>query len=196
MIPSSVKTRTLWFSSAQCATSAQSFADRNARSTFAHTIASHSPCRSVSHGPRSGRFHGVISAETSRSSKDPTISHSFDSACLAADSAWTRCETFPSCPCVSETREPTTARTGTTVVILPTGSPLRPGQPTHTNHPYSNGWTLLEDASFRWRIDLLTASPKLADTCIEAYVERPASHAERWSDHAPVTAVFDLDQLL
>ncbi|GAA1934779.1 exodeoxyribonuclease III [Kitasatospora viridis] len=41
-----------------------------------------------------------------------------------------------------------------------------------------------------WRIDYLMASQKLADTCTEAYVERPASHAERWSDHAPVTAVF------
>ena len=40
------------------------------------------------------------------------------------------------------------------------------------------------------------ASQKLADTAIESYVERPASHAERWSDHAPVTAVFDIDQLL
>ncbi|MFH8384301.1 exodeoxyribonuclease III [Kitasatospora sp. NPDC018058] len=47
-----------------------------------------------------------------------------------------------------------------------------------------------------WRIDYLMASQTLANTAVEAYVERPASHAERWSDHAPVTAVFDLDQLL
>ncbi|MGE7433093.1 exodeoxyribonuclease III [Kitasatospora sp. NPDC001175] len=46
-----------------------------------------------------------------------------------------------------------------------------------------------------WRIDYLMASQILAATCIEAYVERPASHAERWSDHAPVTAVFDFGQL-
>ncbi|OKJ05559.1 exodeoxyribonuclease III [Kitasatospora sp. CB01950] len=46
-----------------------------------------------------------------------------------------------------------------------------------------------------WRIDYLMASQKLAATCAEAYVERAASHAERWSDHAPVTAVFDFGQL-
>ncbi|MFJ9448602.1 hypothetical protein ACIRRH_43435 [Kitasatospora sp. NPDC101235] len=34
------------------------------------------------------------------------------------------------------------------------------------------------------------ASQKLADTAVKAYVERAASHAERWSDHAPVTAEF------
>ncbi|MFG2905306.1 hypothetical protein ACGF13_09640 [Kitasatospora sp. NPDC048286] len=42
----------------------------------------------------------------------------------------------------------------------------------------------------------MTASQNLADTCTEAHVERAASHAERWSDHSPVTAAFDLDQLL
>ncbi|MGC0318807.1 exodeoxyribonuclease III [Kitasatospora acidiphila] len=42
-----------------------------------------------------------------------------------------------------------------------------------------------------WRIDYLMTSQNLADTCTRAYVERPASHAERWSDHAPVTAHFD-----
>ncbi|MFF1792327.1 hypothetical protein ACFVX9_38425 [Kitasatospora sp. NPDC058243] len=39
-------------------------------------------------------------------------------------------------------------------------------------------------------------SQNLADTCTKAYIERPASSADRWSNHAPVTAVFDLDQLL
>ncbi|WP_267243994.1 exodeoxyribonuclease III [Streptomyces sp. PR69] len=43
-----------------------------------------------------------------------------------------------------------------------------------------------------WRIDLIVSSPGLAERCVKAYVERPASHAERWSDHAPVTAVFNL----
>ncbi|MFE0703214.1 exodeoxyribonuclease III [Streptomyces sp. NPDC058872] len=43
-----------------------------------------------------------------------------------------------------------------------------------------------------WRIDLIVSSPCLAERCVKAYVERAASHAERWSDHAPVTAVFDL----
>ncbi|MFE3327599.1 exodeoxyribonuclease III [Streptomyces sp. NPDC059176] len=42
-----------------------------------------------------------------------------------------------------------------------------------------------------WRIDLLVATPRLAGTCVKAYVERAASHGERWSDHAPVTAVFE-----
>ncbi|MET9733162.1 exodeoxyribonuclease III [Streptomyces sp. NPDC006458] len=42
-----------------------------------------------------------------------------------------------------------------------------------------------------WRIDLLAATPGLADSCVKAYVERAASHGERWSDHAPVTAVFE-----
>ncbi|MFI1824958.1 exodeoxyribonuclease III [Streptomyces sp. NPDC020412] len=43
-----------------------------------------------------------------------------------------------------------------------------------------------------WRIDLLVATRGLADRAVKAYVERAASHEERWSDHAPVTAVFDL----
>ncbi|GAA1187783.1 exodeoxyribonuclease III [Streptomyces hebeiensis] len=43
-----------------------------------------------------------------------------------------------------------------------------------------------------WRIDLVVGSPRLAGAAVKAYVERAASHAERWSDHAPVTAVFDL----
>ncbi|OII65071.1 exodeoxyribonuclease III [Streptomyces sp. CC53] len=43
-----------------------------------------------------------------------------------------------------------------------------------------------------WRIDLLVGTPRLAERCVKAYVERPATHADRWSDHAPVTAVFDL----
>lgn len=43
-----------------------------------------------------------------------------------------------------------------------------------------------------WRIDLVVASPRLAKRAAKAYVERAASHAERWSDHAPVTVVFDV----
>ncbi|MEU1286994.1 hypothetical protein [Kitasatospora sp. NPDC005856] len=54
---------------------------------------------------------------------------------------------------------------------------------------------LLQKASFRWRIDLQVATPGLAAKAIQAYVERADSHAERWSDHAPVTAVFDFNQL-
>lgn len=43
-----------------------------------------------------------------------------------------------------------------------------------------------------WRIDLIVSSSRLAERAVKAYVERAESHAERWSDHAPVTAVFDL----
>ncbi|MFC9424587.1 exodeoxyribonuclease III [Streptomyces sp. NPDC056987] len=43
-----------------------------------------------------------------------------------------------------------------------------------------------------WRIDYHVATPGLAGRAVKAYVERAASHAERWSDHAPVTAVYDL----
>ncbi|MET9482237.1 exodeoxyribonuclease III [Streptomyces sp. NPDC006638] len=42
-----------------------------------------------------------------------------------------------------------------------------------------------------WRIDLHAATPGLAERTVKAYVERAATHADRWSDHAPVTAVFD-----
>ncbi|GHF10146.1 MULTISPECIES: exodeoxyribonuclease III [Streptomyces] len=41
-----------------------------------------------------------------------------------------------------------------------------------------------------WRIDYLAATAGLAARALKARVERAASHAERWSDHAPVTAVF------
>ncbi|MFE2292589.1 exodeoxyribonuclease III [Streptomyces sp. NPDC059452] len=41
-----------------------------------------------------------------------------------------------------------------------------------------------------WRIDYQIATPGLAARAVKAYVERAASHAERWSDHAPVTVVF------
>ncbi|MFK4147918.1 exodeoxyribonuclease III [Streptomyces sp. NPDC004065] len=43
-----------------------------------------------------------------------------------------------------------------------------------------------------WRIDLAVATPGLAQRAVKAVVERAASHAERWSDHAPVTVVYDL----
>ena len=42
-----------------------------------------------------------------------------------------------------------------------------------------------------WRIDYHAATPGLAQRAVKAYVERAASHAERWSDHAPVTVVYD-----
>lgn len=67
---------------------------------------------------------------------------------------------------------------------------LHPGQ----EGPYT-WWTYRGrafDNDAGWRIDLMVSSPRLAERAVTAYVERPASHAERWSDHAPVTAVFDL----
>ncbi|MGW5696092.1 exodeoxyribonuclease III, partial [Streptomyces asiaticus] len=42
-----------------------------------------------------------------------------------------------------------------------------------------------------WRIDLVCTSPGLAARAVKAYVERAATHEERWSDHAPVTVVFN-----
>ncbi|WP_093800464.1 exodeoxyribonuclease III [Streptomyces sp. Wb2n-11] len=41
-----------------------------------------------------------------------------------------------------------------------------------------------------WRIDYAVATPGLAARAVKAYVERAASYDLRWSDHAPVTAVF------
>jgi exodeoxyribonuclease-3 len=65
-------------------------------------------------------------------------------------------------------------------------------------HPDQNGpysWWSYRGRAFDndtgWRIDLIVSSPGLAKRCVKAYVERPATHADRWSDHAPVTAVFD-----
>jgi exodeoxyribonuclease-3 len=43
-----------------------------------------------------------------------------------------------------------------------------------------------------WRIDLHAATKGLADRAVSGRVERAATHAERWSDHAPVTVVYDL----
>ncbi|WP_434590798.1 exodeoxyribonuclease III [Streptomyces sp. A5-4] len=43
-----------------------------------------------------------------------------------------------------------------------------------------------------WRIDYLVATGRLAGRAVKAYVERAAAHDLRWSDHAPVTVVFDL----
>jgi exodeoxyribonuclease III len=43
-----------------------------------------------------------------------------------------------------------------------------------------------------WRIDLVVSSPGLADRATDAWVEKAPSYDQRWSDHAPVTAVFDV----
>lgn len=42
-----------------------------------------------------------------------------------------------------------------------------------------------------WRIDLQATTPGLARTARHARVDRAASHAERWSDHAPVVISYD-----
>ncbi|KAA9153723.1 exodeoxyribonuclease III [Amycolatopsis acidicola] len=41
-----------------------------------------------------------------------------------------------------------------------------------------------------WRIDLQVATPGLADRAVSATVERAATYAERWSDHAPLTVTY------
>jgi len=43
-----------------------------------------------------------------------------------------------------------------------------------------------------WRIDYHVSTPGLAAKAVKGFVERAATHAERWSDHAPVTVVYDL----
>ncbi|WP_371678172.1 exodeoxyribonuclease III [Streptomyces sp. NBC_01276] len=43
-----------------------------------------------------------------------------------------------------------------------------------------------------WRIDLQVATPGLAGKAVKAFVERAETHPERWSDHAPVTVVYEL----
>ncbi|MCX4964132.1 exodeoxyribonuclease III [Streptomyces sp. NBC_00654] len=42
-----------------------------------------------------------------------------------------------------------------------------------------------------WRIDYQMATPGLAGRAVKAWVERAATHEERWSDHAPVAVVYD-----
>ncbi|GAA4974865.1 exodeoxyribonuclease III [Yinghuangia aomiensis] len=47
------------------------------------------------------------------------------------------------------------------------------------------------DTDTGWRIDYHAATPGLAKTAATAVVERAATYAERWSDHAPVTVAYD-----
>ncbi|MCI3227034.1 exodeoxyribonuclease III [Streptomyces sp. NP-1717] len=42
-----------------------------------------------------------------------------------------------------------------------------------------------------WRIDYHVATGGLAGRAVKAWVERAATHAERWSDHAPVSVVYE-----
>ena len=43
-----------------------------------------------------------------------------------------------------------------------------------------------------WRIDYQIATPELALRAKDAFVDRAPTHPERWSDHAPLVATFDL----
>lgn len=42
-----------------------------------------------------------------------------------------------------------------------------------------------------WRIDYHVSTPGLAGRAVKGFVERAATHDERWSDHAPVTVVYE-----
>ncbi|MGW6457715.1 exodeoxyribonuclease III [Streptomyces sp. NPDC055078] len=48
------------------------------------------------------------------------------------------------------------------------------------------------DIDTGWRIDYQVATPGLAERTVKTWVERAATHTERWSDHAPVTAVYEI----
>jgi exodeoxyribonuclease III len=65
----------------------------------------------------------------------------------------------------------------------------------HPDTPGPYSWWSYRGRAFDndtgWRIDLVVTTPGLAARARSAVVERAASHAERWSDHAPVTVVFD-----
>jgi exodeoxyribonuclease-3 len=43
-----------------------------------------------------------------------------------------------------------------------------------------------------WRIDYQLATPDLAATVVNYTIDRAATHAERWSDHAPVVVDYQL----
>ncbi|WP_053694934.1 exodeoxyribonuclease III [Streptomyces sp. NRRL F-5755] len=62
-----------------------------------------------------------------------------------------------------------------------------------TEGPYSwwsyRGRAFDNDAG--WRIDYHMATPGLATRAVKGFVERAASYDTRWSDHAPVTVVYD-----
>jgi exodeoxyribonuclease III len=48
------------------------------------------------------------------------------------------------------------------------------------------------DLDSGWRIDYQVASPALGPRAVTCEVDRAPSYAERWSDHAPVVAGYDL----
>ena len=48
------------------------------------------------------------------------------------------------------------------------------------------------DTNTGWRIDYHVSTTDLADKLTEVRIDKANSYAERWSDHAPITAVFNL----
>jgi exodeoxyribonuclease-3 len=48
------------------------------------------------------------------------------------------------------------------------------------------------DLDSGWRIDYQIASAGLGPRAVKCEVDRAASYAQRWSDHAPVVAVYDV----
>jgi exodeoxyribonuclease III len=64
----------------------------------------------------------------------------------------------------------------------------------HPDTPGPYSWWSYRGRAFDndtgWRIDLVVATPGLAARARTAVVERAATHADRWSDHAPVTVTF------
>ncbi|MFB9365770.1 exodeoxyribonuclease III [Kitasatospora sp. NPDC001664] len=66
----------------------------------------------------------------------------------------------------------------------------------HPDQPGPYTWWSYRGRAFDndsgWRIDYQMATPGLAAGATSAVVERAATHPERWSDHAPVTVVYEL----
>jgi exodeoxyribonuclease-3 len=66
----------------------------------------------------------------------------------------------------------------------------------HPSAPGPYSWWSYRGRAFDnnagWRIDLVVTTEGIAQKATSARVERVATYAERWSDHAPVTVTFDL----
>lgn len=65
----------------------------------------------------------------------------------------------------------------------------------HPDGPGPYSWWSYRGRAFDndsgWRIDYHVATPDLAERGVSARVEKAASYDQRWSDHAPVTVIFD-----
>jgi exodeoxyribonuclease-3 len=48
------------------------------------------------------------------------------------------------------------------------------------------------DTDTGWRIDYQVATPELATSVADLRIDRAPSYSQRWSDHAPLTVVYDL----